>query len=367
MSPQRRSLTRRTLALTVVAALGVPAIALSKQVAVSVDGAVHQMRTYAGTVGDLIADQGIELAAGDRVLPSPNADLSDGTRVRILRTITVGLTIDDQPTRLVKGTFRTVGGALAAAGITETAQLEVTPDLRAPLEGGETIGVHSPRTVTLDVGGEVEEVSTHITRLDLLLVDLGIDLGEADRITPGLGSPITDGLTVTIARVAYEDVVEEVVLEHTTERRGTSELFEGSSRVVQDGADGLRHDTYRITYVNGEETSRALLVEEVVREPVPTIVEFGTRKRPSYDVDSDSVWYRLAKCESGLRWDYNGPSGYDGGLQFHPNTWTRWKISGYPTYAWQASAAQQIEVGKRLQRAQGWGAWPACAKKLGLY
>ena len=79
-----------------------------------------------------------------------------------------------------------------------------------------------------------------------------------------------------------------------------------------------------------------------------------------------SEWDALAQCESGGRWDYNGSSGYDGGLQFHPDTWTRNKPAGYPQYAWQASAAQQIEVGKVIQRRSGWGAWPSCSAKLGL-
>ena len=54
------------------------------------------------------------------------------------------------------------------------------------------------------------------------------------------------------------------------------------------------------------------------------------------------------------------------GLQFHPGTWRRWKPAGYPEYAWQASAQQQIEVARRLQAAVGWGAWPGCRAKLGL-
>ena len=41
---------------------------------------------------------------------------------------------------------------------------------------------------------------------------------------------------------------------------------------------------------------------------------------------------------------------------------------GGPTqYAWQASRAQQIAVAQRLWEVQGWGAWPGCARKLGLY
>lgn len=83
-----------------------------------------------------------------------------------------------------------------------------------------------------------------------------------------------------------------------------------------------------------------------------------------------SVWYRLAVCESGMngvpRWDYNGPSGYDGGLQFHPQTWRAYKLEGYPDYAYNASIEQQINVAERVLDSQGWKAWPACSRKLGL-
>lgn len=83
------------------------------------------------------------------------------------------------------------------------------------------------------------------------------------------------------------------------------------------------------------------------------------------------VWDRLAQCESHGQWNYGPHSNwgsriYHGGLQFHPTTWSAYKLSGYPTYAYQASREQQIEVGKRVQAAQGWRAWPDCSLKLGL-
>lgn len=82
------------------------------------------------------------------------------------------------------------------------------------------------------------------------------------------------------------------------------------------------------------------------------------------------VWQQLAVCESGMsgqpRWDYNGSSGFDGGIQFHPGTWTAFKPSGYPNYAWQATPYQQIQVGKLVAAQQGAGAWPSCTAKLGI-
>ncbi|MGI9658051.1 MAG: transglycosylase family protein, partial [Gaiellaceae bacterium] len=71
-----------------------------------------------------------------------------------------------------------------------------------------------------------------------------------------------------------------------------------------------------------------------------------------------SVWGRLAACESNGRWAYNGSVIFDGGLQFHPQTWSSYRLRGYPPYAWQATPAQQIRVAKLVQRAQGWRAWP---------
>lgn len=79
-----------------------------------------------------------------------------------------------------------------------------------------------------------------------------------------------------------------------------------------------------------------------------------------------STWDALAGCESGRDWSYNGSSGFDGGLQFEPGTWSAHKLPGYPAYAYQASREQQIAVAERVLGSQGWGAWPACSAKLGL-
>jgi hypothetical protein len=79
-----------------------------------------------------------------------------------------------------------------------------------------------------------------------------------------------------------------------------------------------------------------------------------------------SVWDRLAQCESGGNWSYDGPSGFDGGLQFHPGTWSAYRLPGYPAFAYQASREQQIAVAERVLASQGWGAWPACSAALGL-
>ncbi|MFK8025794.1 MAG: transglycosylase family protein, partial [Ilumatobacter sp.] len=84
------------------------------------------------------------------------------------------------------------------------------------------------------------------------------------------------------------------------------------------------------------------------------------------EAEIEQVWLDLAECESNQRWDYNGPSGYDGGLQFLPATWVGVGGRDFAEFAWQATPLEQVTVAKRLLEIQGWGAWPACSRKLGL-
>jgi hypothetical protein len=75
------------------------------------------------------------------------------------------------------------------------------------------------------------------------------------------------------------------------------------------------------------------------------------------------VWDRLAQCESSGNWQINTGNGYYGGLQFALSSWEWVGGSGYPH---QASKQEQIARAEILLDRQGWGAWPACSRALGL-
>ncbi|GAB7063839.1 transglycosylase family protein [Streptomyces mexicanus] len=79
------------------------------------------------------------------------------------------------------------------------------------------------------------------------------------------------------------------------------------------------------------------------------------------------VWDRIAQCESGGDWHINTGNGYYGGLQFAAHTWRAYGGTAYAPTADRASRAQQIAVAARVQRAQGWGAWPVCSARAGAF
>ena len=77
------------------------------------------------------------------------------------------------------------------------------------------------------------------------------------------------------------------------------------------------------------------------------------------------VWDRIAQCESGGNWHINTGNGYYGGLQFSASTWAAYGGTAYASTADKASKAQQISVATKVQKAQGWGAWPTCSARAG--
>jgi LysM repeat protein len=79
-----------------------------------------------------------------------------------------------------------------------------------------------------------------------------------------------------------------------------------------------------------------------------------------------STWNRLASCESGGNWSINTGNGYYGGLQFSRGTWRAFGGGRYASTANRASRSEQIIIAEKVLDAQGWGAWPACSRKLGL-
>lgn len=115
------------------------------------------------------------------------------------------------------------------------------------------------------------------------------------------------------------------------------------------------------------------MLKDVTGQPEPS-VEVSTAAaepvEPAPPVPTQSRWDVLAECESNGEWDYGPHSNwgnhlFEGGLQFHPDTWDAFKPSGYPAAAYNATRDQQIAVAERVLDAQGWKAWPACTRKLG--
>lgn len=81
---------------------------------------------------------------------------------------------------------------------------------------------------------------------------------------------------------------------------------------------------------------------------------------------TETVWDRVAECESGGNWSINTGNGYYGGLQFSYSTWKGFGGQRYATTADRATKSQQILIAQEVLKVQGPGAWPVCSQRAGL-
>ena len=86
---------------------------------------------------------------------------------------------------------------------------------------------------------------------------------------------------------------------------------------------------------------------------------------PAANAAPDSVWDRVADCESSGNWNINTGNGFSGGLQFTSSTWRAFGGAQFADSANRASREQQIVVAERVLAGQGWGAWPICSRNAG--
>jgi peptidoglycan hydrolase CwlO-like protein len=91
-----------------------------------------------------------------------------------------------------------------------------------------------------------------------------------------------------------------------------------------------------------------------IQDQARAVTQSPAASRGPYSVD----WDAIAQCESGGNWQLDGE--YDGGLQFHPDTWLAYGGGQYARYAWQASRVQQIAIAEKVLAHQGPSAWPNC-------
>jgi LysM repeat protein len=112
---------------------------------------------------------------------------------------------------------------------------------------------------------------------------------------------------------------------------------------------------HRAPSTTGRTLARTAIAGAVIGAPLAAA--------PVASADTGTAWDKLAQCESTGNWSINTGNGFSGGLQFTPSTWRAFGGTGA---AHHASREEQIVVAERVLAKQGWGAWPACSRKLGL-
>lgn len=177
-----------------------------------------------------------------------------------------------------KGTVREI---LIANDIPFGADDRVEPGLDTKVNGGETINIYKVHEVTIVDGDTTTVRKTTYKKVEDILKELNITLGEKDQVIPGLNSEVATVDTIKILRTGKTtETKKEVIKFETKEEKDDSKYVDEKVTKVE-GKNGEKEVTYNVVRENGKEVSREVASEKVITEATAKVVVVGTKQRPA--------------------------------------------------------------------------------------
>jgi resuscitation-promoting factor RpfB len=362
-SPMLRALVGAILLALMVA--GSYAVAVHKTVTLDVDDSPMTVSTMQSRVIDVVHENGFTAGERDDLYPAADQELHQGDTIVLRRSRPLEVSMDGLESRQVWTTASTVDEALQQLSMADSAPTAASRSSRLPL-AGMALPVVSPKDVHIDDGGVMTDQRLAAPDVDGLLAAAGAPLAQADEVVPPPTTPVTEGMTVVVTRIRVNKVTQRVPLPPPA-NNVDDPTMNMSRHVVDDpGTPGVQDVTFAVAVVNGVETGRLPVANEVVTPARPAVVRVGAK--PGTDVPpvaDGATWDALARCEAGGNWSTNTGNGFFGGVQFDQGTWARSGGLRYAPRADLATREEQIAIASVTQSRQGWGAWPVCSAHVG--
>ena len=382
-------------------------VTMNKPVTLEVNGQAEEIRTFGGTVGDILDSHEIDVDKRDQVKPGVGTKVDRDMTITVNTAKKVALSVDGKETNEWTNA-NTVGQALADLGVdAKGADLNAKASQRLKEEGND-IDVTTSKDLTVVADGKDHKVSAAVGTAKEALKDTGVKLDKDDFLSVPMSAEVSDGQVLTVNRVKNDTVKDKQAIKAKVETKKSDSLYEGETKVETEGKDGEKQVTYKVKTINGEQVKKEKKDEKVLSEPKTKVVIQGTKKKeePADTGGSDSgdsgdsgsgdsgdsggdsstgsgggsgsgggdmstaeikamlggpgsKWYQIAECESNFnpRAVNQSNNAHFGLFQFKLQTWQNMGGSGNPI---DASPKEQFERAKKLQAEAGWSQW-ACA------
>jgi len=218
----------------------------------------------------------IRIPPPDRLWISATLILAMMTTAVVASAKPVTLVVRGQP-KAIRTYARTVGDLLAEAGIRLGGLDRVMPAADSPVCRGEVIRVSTVVPVVLRLWGrEVLDRSTASETVAGVLKENGIELGPGDQVQPGLTTQVASGMEITVDRLTIGTRTKNVPLPFSTRQISSPDLFRGIDRIIRPGRPGVARQVWQVAFLDGVPTGETLVRSDTVTPPQDQVVEVGT-------------------------------------------------------------------------------------------
>ena len=199
---------------------------------------------------------------------------------------------------------------------------------------------------------ESTELLTGSSTVADAIAELKLRVDGDDRVSPARDTRVTEGMSLVIDVVSVTTTTTKQTVRYKTVKKKTKSMMKGQKKTVRKGRTGKLTTTSVTTTVNGAPTT--VVTTKVNRKVRSKIVKVGTSR---LNLARWKKWNKIARCESGGRWNINTHNGYYGGLQFNLSTWKSAGGRKFAKYPHRASKREQIHVANTLYAKRGFRPW----------
>lgn len=260
--------------------LGTQVVAgVKSTVYVTYDGKTKKSETYKTLLSEAVQEQGINLYDQDLFsVPRDTRLLGQVVRVVIQKSEPV-LIIDNGRRIMGRAAATDPRGILAQNSIEifgeDKVHSELILDPVAEGAVGRKIVIERAPVYYVLVDGKKKEVRAWESEVGAIVALSQTKINPNDIVSPKKGKLVSSGQIIKITRVNYANVAETRSISFTTVYKGSTSLALGQTKTAQTGITGQKKLTYRITYKNGEEVSRAVLTTKIVRAKRDALIYRG--------------------------------------------------------------------------------------------
>ncbi len=249
-------------------------------VTIYVDGEIRTIASDGATVKAVLDQTGTPLGEHDKTEPALDEPVhgSDFTiNIYRARPITV---VDGANNYTVMTAERSPREIAKDAGFNTKQEdqfgFERSDDPFAGAPGTQMV-IKRAKTITFDLYGTAEPLSTNEGTVEDLLKDRSVELDPADELNVPLQTRISEGMTVSIARVGRQvQTVEEVVAFPEDQIKDAQQPV-GYKKIQSPGANGKKLVTYELISRNGGDPVKTAIKEVITEQPVKQVVVIGAK------------------------------------------------------------------------------------------
>jgi uncharacterized protein YabE (DUF348 family) len=284
---------------------------------------IFTLQTHEQVPSVVLNQAGITLNPNDRVLFNGRSIVLDQpiatypSTLQIRRAVMLTLVMPDGEQK-IQSSALTVGEALQNASLWLHAGDEIHPTLDTPITDGMKITVTSPHELSVSVDRKTLQVQSSARTVGEALAEAGIPLIGLDYSLPAENEPLPSDGQIQVVRVSESLLLAQKPIPFENDFQASADVPLDQTQIVQPGEAGLTVQRIRIRYEDGKEISRLTEDETMVRPPKTRVLGYGTKiEVKTATVDGVNIQYWRAvqmyatsysPCRSGTDKCYTGTS-----------------------------------------------------------